>query len=209
MPLCLLSSASSRRAVTPLALASVVGIATALAPGNVRAADEEEVALDASADTEPTNTAAFVRKGLYFGAGVGAGGAFLDGVGTAGTRFHVAFGGALTPRLTLGISANLTPYLRQDGRPLAAGGDLELTGYVHKGLFLRLAPGLMAMREIDPDAKGKYNLAPGGVAAVGHEWRFEKNETALSLFVEYDGRYVFGDQIITHTILLSSRVAWF
>ncbi|MCA9708553.1 MAG: hypothetical protein KDK70_22075, partial [Myxococcales bacterium] len=120
------------------------------------------------------------RRGLYLGGGLGFGGTFFyyDDFIPA-TRLDFTIGGGVAKRLTIGADLHLTPYLERSVG-VAFGGDIELTGYVWRGFYLRGALGVAAVPKRDPtrsfDEVEGMTVGVGGAAGLGYE--FWLNSTA-------------------------------
>jgi len=152
------------------------------------------------------------RRGLYVGGGFGFGGTFFyyDDFIPA-TRLDFNIGGGVSERLTIGANLHLTPYLKR-GVGVAFGGDVELTGYVWRGFYLRGALGVAAVPRRDPtrsfDEVDGMTVGVGGAAGLGYE--FWLNSTAaMSAGVTYDARFVPGDTFPRQAALVGLRFTWF
>ncbi|MEM9457244.1 MAG: hypothetical protein AAGF11_23905 [Myxococcota bacterium] len=152
------------------------------------------------------------RRGLYVGAGLGFGGTFFyyDDFIPA-TRLDFNIGGGVGKRLTVGANLHLTPYL-QRSVGVAFGGDVELTGYVWRGFYLRGALGVAAVPDRDPtrsfDEVEGMTVGVGGAAGLGYE--FWLNSTAaMSAGLTYDARFVPGDTFPRQALLVGLRFTWF
>lgn len=152
------------------------------------------------------------RRGLYVGAGLGFGGTFFwyDDFIPA-TRLDFAIGGGVTKRLTLGADLHLTPYL-QRSVGVAFGGDIEATGYVWRGFYLRGALGVAAVPRRDPtrsfDEVRGMTVGIGGAAGLGYEF-FLNATAAMSAGFTYDARFVPGDTFPRQALLVGLRFTWF
>lgn len=152
------------------------------------------------------------RRGLYVGGGIGFGGTFFyyDDFIPA-TRLDFNIGGGVSKRLTIGANLHLTPYL-QRSVGVAFGGDVELTGYVWRGFYLRGALGVAAVPNRDPtrsfDEVDGMTVGVGGAAGLGYE--FWLNSTAaMSAGFTYDARFVPGDTFPRQALLVGVRFTWF
>lgn len=152
------------------------------------------------------------RRGLYVGAGLGFGGTFFwyDDFIPA-SRVDFAIGGGVTKRLTLGADLHLTPYL-QRSVGVAFGGDIEATGYVWRGFYLRGALGVAAVPKRDPtrsfdEVKG-MTVGIGGAVGLGYEF-FLNATAAMSAGFTYDARFVPGDTFPRQALLVGLRFNWF
>lgn len=152
------------------------------------------------------------RRGFYVGGGLGLGGTFFyyDDFIPA-MRMDLAIGGGVTKRFTLGADLHVTPYLqRRVG--VAFGGDIEGTGYVWRGLYLRGGLGVSAVPRRsatmdDDDTKG-LTVGVGGAAGVGYE--FWLNATAaMSAGLTYDARFIPGDTWPRQALLVGLRFTWY
>jgi hypothetical protein len=152
------------------------------------------------------------RRGVYVGAGLGFGGTFFwyDDFIPA-TRVDFAIGGGVTKRLTLGANLHLTPYL-QRSVGVAFGGDIEATGYVWRGFYLRGAMGVGAVPRRDPtrsfDEVRGMTVGIGGAAGLGYEF-FLNATAAMSAGFTYDARFVPGDTFPRQALLVGLRFTWF
>lgn len=152
------------------------------------------------------------RRGLYVGGGLGFGGTFFyyDDFIPA-TRLDFNIGGGVNKRLTIGADLHLTPYLKRSVG-VAFGGDIEMTGYVWRGFYLRGALGVAAVPRRDPtrsfDEVDGMTVGVGGAAGLGYE--FWLNSTAaLGAGFTYDARFVPGDTFPRQALLVGVRFTWF
>lgn len=152
------------------------------------------------------------RRGLYVGAGLGFGGTFFwyDDFIPA-TRLDFAIGGGVTKRLTIGADLHLTPYL-QRSVGVAFGGDIEATGYVWRGFYIRTGLGVAAVPKRDPvrsfdEVKG-MTVGVGGSLGLGYEF-FLNSTAAMGAGFTYDARFVPGDSFPRQALLVGLRFSWF
>lgn len=150
------------------------------------------------------------RRGFYVGAGVGFGGTFFwyDDFLPA-TRLDLSLGGGVTKRFTLGADLHVTPYLARNGG-VAFGGDIEATGYVFRGLYLRGALGAAAVprrTSDDPDRKG-LTAGLGGAVGLGYEF-FLNSTAAMGAGFTYDARFVPGSRFPRQTLLVGLRFSFY
>ena len=152
------------------------------------------------------------RRGLYVGAGLGFGGTFFwyDDFIPA-SRIDFAIGGGVTKRLTLGADLHVTPYL-QRSVGVAFGGDIEATGYVWRGFYLRGALGAAGVPKRDPtrsfDEVRGITVGLGGAVGLGYEF-FLNATAAMSAGFTYDARVVPGDTFPRQALLVGLRFNWF
>jgi hypothetical protein len=152
------------------------------------------------------------RRGFFVGAGLGFGGTFFyyDDFIPA-MRLDIALGGGITERFTLGVDLHMTPYL-QRGVGVSFGGDIEGTGYVWRGLYLRGGLGVSAVPKRDatmPDEDTK-GLTVGLGGAFGPGYEFWLNSTAaMSVGLTYDARFIPGDTFPRQALLVGARFSWF
>lgn len=151
------------------------------------------------------------RRGFFVGGGLGFGGTFFDVDDFfPAMRLDLVLGGGVTRRFTLGADLSVTPYL-QKGIGVAFGGDIEGTGYVWRGLYLRGALGASGVPKRDvtmeDDDKG-LTVGLGGAAGVGYEF-FLNATAAMSVGLTYDVRFIPGDRFPRQTGLVGVRFAWF
>jgi hypothetical protein len=151
------------------------------------------------------------RRGFYIGGGLGFGGTFFAPTDFfPAMRLDLAVGGGVTKNFTLGANLHVTPYL-QRGIGVAFGGDIEGTGYVWRGLYLRGALGASGVPKRDvtreDDDRG---LTVGLGGAVGFGYEFFLNATAaMGAGLTYDARYIPGDRFPRQTALVSVRFLWY
>jgi|LNFM01.2.fsa_nt_gb hypothetical protein len=150
------------------------------------------------------------RRGFYFGGGMGFGGTFFwyDDFLPA-MRVDLALGGGVTKRFTLGANVHVTPYLSRRGG-VAFGGDIEATGFVFRGLYLRGALGAAGVPRRDsedPDRKG-LTAGLGGAAGIGYEF-FLNSTAAMSAGFTYDARFVPGSRFPRQTLLVGLRFTFY
>jgi hypothetical protein len=188
-------------ALVPLAAAAAVTVAT---PSSAEAAVSGERGIEIEGARD--------RRGFFVGAGLAVGGTFFyyDDFIPA-TRLDVVLGGGVTKRFTLGADLHMTPYL-QKGVGVSFGGDIEGTGYVWRGLYLRGGIGVSAVprrdaTRPDDDTKG-LTVGVGGAFGAGYE--FWLNSTAaMGVGVTYDARFIPGDTFPRQALLVGARFAWF
>ena len=140
----------------------------------------------------------YLGPGLLFGAQFPAPDGFLPGV--AG-NFHI--GGGVSQRLLLGANVGLVRYFAAQ-QSVGLSGDIEVTGFITNGFYLRGALGLAAM-----PVSGSLTAGMGGAAGAGYElWL---NQTvAMDLGARYDLRAVPGDSVdARHSVLLGVRFTWY
>ncbi len=149
------------------------------------------------------------RRGFYIGGGLAFGGTFfyVDDFIPA-TRAELDFGGGITKRFTLGASLHVTPFLKR-GVGTAFGGDVEATGYMWRGLYVRGGLGLAGVprREEGEDEQG-LSMGLGGKAEAGYEF-WVSTVTAMSVGVTYDARFIPGSRFPRQTVLIGLRVLRF
>lgn len=151
------------------------------------------------------------RRGFYVGGGLGFGGTFfyVDDFIPA-TRMELAFGGGVTENFTLGASLNVMPYLQRDSG-VAFGGDVEGTGYMWRGLYVRGGLGFAGVPRTDEasgDSRRGLQVGLGGKAEAGYE--FWLNSTAaMGVGLTYDARFVPGAQFPRQTLLIGVRFTRF
>ena len=152
------------------------------------------------------------RRGLYVGAGLGFGGTFFwyDDFIPA-SRIDFAIGGGVTKRLTLGANLHVTPYL-QRSVGVAFGGDIEATGFVWRGFYLRGGLGVAGVPKRDPtrsfDQVEGMTVGVGGAAGLGYEF-FLNATAAMSAGFTYDARFVPGDTFPRQALLVGLRFTWY
>ncbi len=187
-------------------------LGTALALGGVwlAAPTEAEAAVTGRRGVEIEG--ARDRRGLYVGGGLGFGGTFFyydDFIPASRLEFNI--GGGVTKRLTLGVNLHLTPYL-QRSVGVAFGGDVEATGYVWRGFFVRTGLGLGAVPRRDPtrsfDEVDGMTVGLGGALGLGYEFWLNAS-AAMSVGLTYDARFVPGDSFPRQALLVGLRFAWF
>lgn len=150
------------------------------------------------------------RRGFYVGAGVGFGGTFFwyDDFLPA-TRLDLSLGGGVTKRFTLGADLHVTPYLSRNGG-VAFGGDIEATGYVFRGLYLRGALGAAGVPRRTSEDTDRKGLTAGLGGAVGFGYEFFLNSTAaMGAGFTYDARFVPGSKFPRQTLLVGLRFSFY
>jgi hypothetical protein len=151
------------------------------------------------------------RRGFYIGGGLGFGGTFFAATDFfPAMRLDLALGGGVTKNFTLGANLHVTPYL-QRGIGVAFGGDIEGTGYIWKGLYLRGALGASGVPKRDVTrADDDRGLTVGLGGAVGFGYEFFLNATAaMGVGLTYDVRYIPGDRFPRQTALVGARFLWY
>lgn len=148
---------------------------TAAAP---RLAHADELARASTYETPP-------RKGFYAEMSVRPGGvAVRDGL-VPMMRTHLTLGGGITDRFKLGMQLSLGGYMNGVKKP-AIGFDTIATGYVWRGLYVRVGAGLLS--RVPLTAEGSDSRpAYGGLAGVGYEWVMHKG-ASLGLGADLDVR---------------------
>jgi hypothetical protein len=150
------------------------------------------------------------RRGFYVGAGVGFGGTFFwyDDFLPA-TRLDLSLGGGVSKRFTLGADLHVTPYLSRKGG-VAFGGDIEATGYVFRGLYLRGALGAAGVPRRTTEDTEREGLTAGLGGALGFGYEFFLNSTAaMGAGFTYDARFVPGSRFPRQTLLVGLRFSFF
>jgi hypothetical protein len=150
------------------------------------------------------------RRGVYYGAGLGFGGTFfwVDDFIPA-TRLDFAIGGGVTKRFTLGADLHVTPYLQRRGG-VGFGGDIEATGYLFRGLYLRGALGASGVPKRGPEDREAQGLTVGLGGAVGLGYEFFLNATAaMGVGLTYDARFVPGSRFPRQSLLVGLRFAFY
>ncbi len=150
------------------------------------------------------------RRGFFIGTGLGFGGTFFwynDFFPAA--RLDLALGGGITKRFTLGVDLHVTPYLmRKTG--VAFGGDIEATGYLFRGLYLRGALGASGVPKRGPDDNEAKGLTVGLGGALGFGYEFFLNSTAaMGAGFTYDARFIPGSKFPRQTLLVGLRFSWY
>jgi hypothetical protein len=150
------------------------------------------------------------RRGFFAGVGVGFGGTFFwyDDFFPA-TRVDVTLGGGVSKRFTLGVNLHVQPYLMKKGG-VAFGGDIEATGYLFRGLYLRPALGIGGVPRRGPDdneAKG-LTVGIGGSLGIGYEF-FLNATAAMGAGFTYDARFIPGSKFPRQTLLVGLRFSWY
>lgn len=197
-------AARARVAGTMLGAALLVGGVWLGAPAEAQAAVQGRRGMEIEGARD--------RRGLYVGGGLGFGGTFFwyDDFIPA-TRLDFTIGGGVTRRLTLGADLHVTPYL-QRSVGVAFGGDIELTGYVWRGFYLRGALGAAGVPKRDPtrsfDEVEGMTVGLGGAAGLGYEF-FLNATAAMSAGLTYDARFVPGDTFPRQALLVGVRFTWF
>jgi len=150
------------------------------------------------------------RRGFYFGGGMGFGGTFFwyDDFLPA-MRVDLALGGGVTKRLTLGANVHVTPYLSRRGG-VAFGGDIEATGFLFRGLYLRAALGAAGVPRRTAEDTDRRGLTAGLGGAVGFGYEFFLNSTAaMGAGFTYDARFVPGSRFPRQTLLVGLRFTFY
>lgn len=198
------ASRRTPRAFALLAVGAVALGASWLAPSEAEAAVRSR---GGGVEIEGTQD----RRGFYIGGGLGFGGTFFytnDFV--AASRLDLHLGGGVTKRFLLGVDLHVTPYLqRRVG--FAFGGDIEATGILWRGLYVRGGLGLAGVprRNIAAmtDERGP-TVGLGGKAGAGYEF-FLNGSAAMGVGLTYDARFVPGDTFPRQTALIGLRFTWF
>lgn len=147
------------------------------------------------------------RRGLYVGVGVGAGGAVIENHEAFGySQIDFLLGGGVTKRLTLGVDLRLQPFF-QSKPAVGFGGDLELTGFVWKGLFARLGAGALGYSHSPYRRDSGVVGAFGGRAGIGYEF-FVNATAAMSFEANYDLRAV-PDHGFNQAGFVGFRIIWY
>lgn len=187
---------------TAVALATWVGVEGSASAGNGVVQGKHGLEIEGPRD----------HRGFFVGGGIAFGGTFFwaDDFMPA-TRIDLSLGGGITKRFTLGVDLHVTPYLMKNGG-VAFGGDVEATGYVIRGFFLRAALGASGVpkreRTDQPDAPDGITFGLGGAGSLGYEF-FLSNAAALGVQFTYDVRWVPGSSYPRQTLLLGARFSYF
>lgn len=151
------------------------------------------------------------RRGFYVTGGVGFGGSFFTTRDfTPATRINLGLGGGVTRNFTLGANLHVTPYLARNVG-VGFGADIEGTGYVWRGFYLRLGLGVAGVpprREERQRGERRPDMGVGGAAGVGYEF-FLNASAAMSAGVTYDARIVPGETFPRQTALVGLRFTWY
>lgn len=149
------------------------------------------------------------RRGFYIGPDVAFAATFFGSDLMPSMKIGLSLGGGVTKRITLGANVHVSPYLRSGGY-VGFGGDIELTGFVVQGFYLRLGVGGMAMPK-GPDDNGLTG-GVGGRPGLGYEF-FLNQSAALGVGLDYDIRIVpenaQGELEARHGILAGLRFTWY
>jgi len=145
------------------------------------------------------------RRGFYIGPGLSVGAAFFASTFVPNLRLDLALGGGVTKKFTLGVDVNVTPYL-SSGRGLAFGGDVEATGFVYKGLYLRGALGANGLPSTPDD--NSLVVGIGGRFGIGYEF-FLNQSVALGVGLDYELRFVPGEDVPRHGGYVGARFLWY
>ncbi|TPV94818.1 MAG: hypothetical protein B7733_13475 [Myxococcales bacterium FL481] len=183
-----------RRLLSGLALAVGVSAGGVSSPVHASVTGSQGIEIEGARDRRGL----YLGPGLLFGAQFPAEDGFMPGV--AGT-FHI--GGGVNQRLLLGGNFGLVRYFAPH-QSLGLLGDLEATGFVWRGFYLRAGLGVAAVPTDD-----SLSAAMGGNVGGGYElW---VNQTvAMDLGARYDLRAVPGDPVdARHSVLLGARFTWY
>lgn len=141
------------------------------------------------------------RKGFFIGAASAPGTSiYSDGILPL-VRTSIEIGGGVNDSITLGANLHLSTTF--DRKYVALGGDVTMTGYVHRGFFLRGGLGAVSRQPIATFVEEVYAPGVGGTAGLGYEFALGKFG-GLALGLEYDGRYLINGSG-RHTALLGLR----
>lgn len=146
------------------------------------------------------------RRGFFISPGIAAGASYFSDVGQiyAPMKVDLSFGGGVSKNFTLGINVYVGGYLTsQLNRKLLFGGDVEATGFVFKGLFIRGGLGAAGM----PNSAGSMAAGVGGKLGLGYEFWLNQS-AAMGVDLTYDLRFVPGDGL-RHTPLIGVRFSWY
>ncbi|MCB9749527.1 MAG: hypothetical protein H6713_05915 [Myxococcales bacterium] len=187
-----------RLRLAALAGATLVAGLFALAPGEAAASVMGRQGVEIEGPND--------RRGFFVGAGATFGASYLtiDQSVIPPLRADLVFGGGISKNFTLGINAYVGGYATsRPGSKVLFGGDIEGTGFLVKGLFLRVGLGGAGM----PDSRGRLSAGLGGKAGIGYE--FWLNSTAaMAIDLTYDIRYVPEDGL-RHSALVGFRFLWY
>jgi hypothetical protein len=149
------------------------------------------------------------RRGFFFSTGASFGATFFSPTDVVGlSRINLVFGGGVTERFTLGVALRVDPYFKRMAPNF--GADLEATGYLWRGLYLRGALGVMGVPRYDLETNRGDGVTAGlgGMAELGYEF-FLNATAAMSVGIGYDVRFVPGDRWPRQTPLVGFRFSWF
>lgn len=151
------------------------------------------------------------RRGFYIGGGLGLGGTFFNSKDfIPATRIDLGLGGGVTRKLTLGVDLHVTPYLARNVG-VGFGADIEGTGFIGRGFYVRLGLGVAAVpprREDRREGSRRPEMGVGGAAGVGYEF-FLNASAAMSAGLTYDARIVPGESFPRQTALVGLRFVWY
>jgi hypothetical protein len=93
---------------------------------------------------------------------------------------------------------------------VAFGGDVEGTGYIWRGLYLRAALGVAGVpkRGIEDQETEGLTVGVGGAFGFGYEF-FLNSTAALGVGLTYDARFVPNSRFPRQAILVGLRFTWF
>ncbi|MCA9690106.1 MAG: hypothetical protein R3A51_17435 [Nannocystaceae bacterium] len=146
------------------------------------------------------------RRGFFIGVGATFGATYMTPAQTfiPPLRADFIIGGGVTKRFTLGLDMFVGGYATgRPGSKVLFGGDVEATGFVWRGLYLRGGLGGAGM----PSTTGSLSAGVGGKFGIGYE--FWLNQTAaMSVDLSYDLRFV-PDDGMRHSPMLGVRFLWY
>lgn len=130
------------------------------------------------------------RKGIYVGGSLTVGSSLVTRGFVPSVGYRMEFGGGLSDRITLGAEGGLEGH--QGIAPGLAGRvNVVLTGFVRRGLFIRVGPGVTSIAVARAE---RMRPGLGGLGGLGYEFRPLKR-MALAVGVDYeanirtDGRF--------------------
>lgn len=145
------------------------------------------------------------RRGFYIGPGLGIGATIFGDTFVPYGRIDFLLGGGVTKDVTIGLDLNFTPYISKS-RGIAFGGDVEVVGFVYRGLFVRGGLGANGLPEGPDD--NDLTVGLGGRFGIGYE--FWLNQTAaLGVGLDYDARFVPGRSVPRHGPMIGVRFIWY
>lgn len=164
-----------------MSAATAGAAAVLLAPGVAQAAVEGKEGLEIEGPRD--------RRGFMGGFGLGFGGTYISNGFVPAPRFEVTLGGGITKKLTLGADLFFAKYIGA-GEGWGLGGDIELSYFIVRGLFVRGGGGVHGVPIERADSAFTYGV--GGKAGLGYEF-WINSTAAFQMAVEYDYRYAGQD----------------
>ena len=133
------------------------------------------------------------RKGFYAELALRPGATVLrDGMVPA-LRHHFTFGAGLTDRFKLGMNLHIGGYLNSPIKKPVLGMDVIATGYVWRGMYVRVGAGMVNRLPVTVDGADS-RAGYGGLVRVGYQGKV-KGAGGIGLGADFDMKMISNTQL--------------